>query len=174
MNFFMIAAIAGSLFGASSTVKAGKLAKKLHKRNALILEQRAVRARKIAREQARQRRTEGSRLKARQVVLFAKSGLAGAGRGTRRLVGDETTRRIERQAGILQERGVFEFDRLNEEARQEREFGRDALRTSKRQAFASLLTRGSQTGMDFYKFRETKKEKDETFNNPQAVFGAPN
>ena len=173
MNFFFIAAIAGSLFSGLNTVKAGKLAKKLHNRNALILEQRAVRSRKIAREKARQRRTEGSRLRARQVVLYAKSGLAGAGRGTRRLVGDETTRRIERQAGILQERGAFEFDLLTEQARQERKFGRDALRTSKRQAFASLATGLGGAGMDFYRFRESKKEKEEGFTNEQAVFGAP-
>lgn len=133
--------IAGVGAGASaySQYQAGKEEKKLRKQNAAILAREAEREKEVAGEQAREKRIEGQRLRKRQNVLYAKSGVK-AGTGTPLLVRNETVRRIEQQARIIQEHGEFAYSTGMSRAALERKKGRAAKKRGMFQAGSTLAT----------------------------------
>lgn len=155
---FLLTSLFGSVFGAVNQYGQGKEAERIHRRNAQIIEQQGIRERKVARTQARERRKEGQRLKARQIVLYAKSGVSPAG-GTPLGVTEESLRRIEEQASVIQEHGRYAFERSQSEAYLERQMGKSARRRGKYSAFASLATGLGRAGRDFYTYQDTKPKK---------------
>jgi hypothetical protein len=124
---------------AISSLQAGKQEKSIREANARILEAEAVRERRAMGEQAREKRKEGQRLVKRQRVLYAKGNVKTTV-GTPLLVRDETIRRIEQQASIIQEHGQFAYETKRNRAAIERKIGRAAKKRSKWEAGSSLAT----------------------------------
>lgn len=136
---------------AFSQIQAGKQEAALRKQNAAILTQEAERARLVQGEQAREKRKEGQRLKARQIVLFAKGNVA-PGTGTPLIVTRESQKRIEAQAQVIQEHGEFAFRRGTAAAKTQRKIGRAASRRGFLQAGSSLATGLGTIGLLKYQY----------------------
>lgn len=118
--------VTGSTMGAVSQYRQGKEQSDILKRNAQIAEQEAAliseaarknaaiaemeaeRAREVKREEAREKRRETRRLLASQIAKYAKSGVK-AGFGTPLIVSKEAGKQWERQAAIINEQGVYEW-----------------------------------------------------------------
>lgn len=135
----LIATAVGVGTQAYSEHQAGKREDKLRKQNAAALQAQADREHEQAREQARQKRLEGQRLTSRQRVLLAKSGVK-VGTGTPLLVQNETVRRIEQQAQIIQEHGLYAKEYGYSQAAIEKKRGKYAKRTGFLTAGSTLAT----------------------------------
>lgn len=135
----LILSVVGVVGEAASKAKAGKEEDKIRKQNAAIIEAEAQREARAKGEQAREKRLEGQRLEASQIVAFAKSGVRG-GTGTSLLVRDDSRRRIEQQARIIQEQGTFARETGTARASLERRKGRAARKSSRFSAGTSLAT----------------------------------
>lgn len=137
--------IAGTVAEAESKRQAGKQEEKFRKQNAAIITAESERNARAAGEQAGQKRAEKRRLIGRQNVQFAKTGVR-AGTGTSLLVREDSLRRIEAQAEILQERGTFARETGVSRAGLELSKGKAARRAGNLAAGTSLLT-GFGTGL---------------------------
>ena len=117
-------------------------------KNAAIAETEGRRARAIAGEEAREKRKEKRALLSRQIVLYAKSGVK-AGVGTPRLVGRYTDEVMEKEAAIIQERGMAAFTRGMSQAgifRTQQKFFKKSAKAVKR---ATLWKIGSTLATGF-------------------------
>ena len=129
----------GTVLSAKAQLEAGKTEEELRKRNAAIMEAESEREARAAGEQAGLKRAEKARLLARQTVRFAKGGVR-AGLGTPVVVAEDSLRRIEQQAQVLQERGQFAREFGTQRAAIERAAGKSARRASRLGAGATLAT----------------------------------
>jgi hypothetical protein len=133
------ALIGGTGLQAWSQKKAGEEENEIRKRDAAIIEAESEREARAAGEQAGLTRAEKARLAARQNVLYAKGGVMG-GQGTPLIVREDSLKRIEQQAQVIQERGLFARETGQSRAALERYTGEAAKRAGRLQAGASLLT----------------------------------
>ena len=138
LDYLTVGAIAGgTTLSAINQAKAGKEARKLHKQRAAAALKDAQAVRESLGEQARTKRKEGKRAKARQRVLFAKFGVKGpTALDIMKITADE----FEKEAGFIQETGVAESGRLTTQAKFERAAGRSAFRAGRFGAAATALS----------------------------------
>lgn len=137
-EWIALGAIAGgTTLSAINQARAGKEARELHKQRAAAALKDAQAVRESLGEQARSKRKEGKRAKARQRVLFAKFGVKGpTALDIMKITADE----FEREAGFIQETGVTESGRLTTQAKFERVAGRSAYRAGIFGAGATALS----------------------------------
>lgn len=161
----MVAMVGGTVMGGISQYQAGKEQAAQYKMNALIAakkaaiaKQQAEQARRISREAGLEKRKEKRAAIARAIVLYAKSGMK-AGIGTAPLVGGEIERRMEREAQIIQERGVAEWQYGMSQAdifRTQVGYFKKAAKAAKRRGLwsmgATLATGLSSAALLRYKF----------------------
>ena len=139
MDPAMALMVAGTGFQAVQQYRADKQEAALRKQNAAILAAEGERAKESYGEEARERRKEGKRLKARQITLYAKSGMA-PGTGTPLLVRNESMRQIEKQAQIIEKHGEYAYSKAMSAAELERRKGRAASKRGLWAAGSSLAT----------------------------------
>jgi len=142
---------AGTGIQAFSQYQAGKEEAAYRKQNAAILAAEAERSKEVYGEQAREKRKEGQRMKARQTVLFAKAGVV-AGTGTPLIVTQESERRIENQARIVEEHGQFAYSSGMSAASIQKKMGKSAARSGMLQAGSSLATGLGTVGLLKYQY----------------------
>jgi len=135
----------GTTASAYTQYRAGKREERFRKANAAIIAEQAKKERAAYGEQAKEKRLEKRRLIARQNVLYAKSGVK-PGIGTPLLVREETARRMEEQARIIQEHGEFAYSMGMSRAALERRRGRYAKKRGMWEAGSTLAT-GIGTGL---------------------------
>jgi hypothetical protein len=121
------AMVTGTAMSVRNQYQQGKESKKLYEQRAAAALKDAEAVKKSYGEQARQKRKEGKRYKARQRAMFAKEGIKPA--GTALDIMKETAMEFEREAGLVAEYGSTEASRLTTEAGFERQMGQSAYRS---------------------------------------------
>ena len=144
------ALVGGTVIQAAAQARAGKEEEELRKANAAIIAAEAEREARAEGEKAGLKRSEKARLAAIQNVQFAKSGIKG-GTGTALLQRQESLRRIELQAEVLQEGGLFARDVGMSRSALEIAKGKSARRSGRLQAIGSLATGFGTAGLLGYK-----------------------
>jgi len=134
----LVAIGAGTVGSAYGQYQSGQEEKSLRKKNAAILALQAERERAAAGEQAKEKRLEGQRIIARQNVLYGKGGFQPG--GTSLLVRNETVKRIEQQARIVQEHGEFAYSTGMSQAELEKRRGKAAAKAGIWGAGSTLAT----------------------------------
>lgn len=137
------AMITGTVMSARQQAQAGREERALYAQRAGVAEEEAVAITKATRHEAREKRKEGRRFKARQKALFAKSGVKIA--GTSPLVMRETEKEFARDAAFIQEGGMVEARRMRSQAGMERQMGVSAYRAGIWGAGTTLLTGAGTT-----------------------------
>ena len=136
--------IAGTVASAGQQYQQGKEQRKLYKQRAGVALADAAAVAKATKFEAREKRKEGKRFKARQKALFAKSGVRIA--ETALLVMGETEAEFERDAAFITEGGLVKEQRLRSQAGFERKMGKSAFRAGRLGAGATLLTGAGRIG----------------------------
>jgi hypothetical protein len=134
-----IATVTAASVGAYSSIQQGKAAEQAGKYNAELAARQAENIKEASEYEEREARIEGRKLRARQLVQFAKGGVV-PGAGTPLLVQEETAARTERDI-MLQKYGYGQqYVRSLSEAKMQRMMGKSKSRASRWQAGSSLLT----------------------------------
>lgn len=140
------ALVGGTIIQSMAQAQAGEEAERLHRANAAIIAAEAEREARVAGEEAGEKRKEKARLAALQNVQFAKRGVK-AGTGTPLIARQDSLRRIELQAEILQERGTFAREFGASRSALELAKGKAAKRSGRLQAIGTLATGLGSAGL---------------------------
>lgn len=150
-TMMLVATAVGTGMSAYGQYQYGKQQEQIGKQQARIAEQEGARKREIARETALEKRKEKRALLAKQIVLYAKSGVR-AGVGTPSLVGKETESRLDREAQIIQEQGIYDWQYGKSQADIYRKQGAAAKESGMWGAAATLTTGFSNIAGMQYQF----------------------
>lgn len=145
--------IAGTFQSAQAQKQQGASTAALYEYNAKVYEQRAAIERKAATYEAAQKREEGRRLLARQLVLFAKAGVMPQ-TGTPLITMGETAADVERDARLLELAGRQKGMYYESEATLERMKGSAAKRAAAWSAGTTLLTGFSNALQGYYSLQK--------------------
>lgn len=160
--------IGGTIMQAKSQYEAGKAEESANKANAAIAARNAEIAKTESAEKAREARKEGRSLLAKQIVLFAKSGVK-AGVGTPLIVSEETKKQMERRARIIQEYGASEAEIYGMQSSMFKKMAKAAGRGALWSAGGTLATGLGTAGLMAYKYRGTTT-KTMTSSESKSIF----
>ncbi len=142
MSIMVIGAAGVSAY---SSLQQGKFAEQMGERNAALLEQEAESIGKASEFEERETRIEGRKIRARQLLQFAKGGVVPT-TGTPSVVGQQTMVDIEKDIKLRKYGYGLQKSRTKSKAKLARLEGRAASRASAWQAGSSLLTGAYRVG----------------------------
>ncbi len=143
----MVASAIGGGVSAYNSIQQGKAQKALNDFNANVNEQAALDKSRDARILANAQRAKGERLKARQRVLLAKSGVA-MDTGSPLMLQAQQAGELELAALDVERSGNVEAARLRNEAIVDRMAGKAARRAGNLNATATILSTAGNLGMN--------------------------
>ena len=147
-TLLLLAQAAGTTASALSSYREGKAEQSAYKRQAAIDVTEAERSREVATQEALDAAREGARLKARQNVLYAKSGVK-AGTGTPLVVSDYTNEELARRGRIIMEQGEYGYEYRMSKAAGAKKMARSAGKKAMWKAGTTLAT-GLGQGLETY------------------------
>jgi hypothetical protein len=121
---FLAMQAAGTVLGAFGSFSQGKAQKEAYEQRAKVAELDAAAALRATEYEASQMNAEARRLRSRQIVQFAKSGMLMD--GTPKLAVADSKGRAEEDAALMKEKGRTEARRLTMQAVYERQMGKSA------------------------------------------------
>lgn len=145
---FLGMGIGGGILGGILAYKDTKEQARMMKANAAMAAREAQREKDVAFEKAREKRREQERLKSRQIVLMAKSGLHPTSK-TFQLVTAKSKELMERQMRIVTEQGTFAYNQKMAESAMYRRQAKYLSQTALWRAGTALASSLGSAGMSY-------------------------
>lgn len=141
---------------AISSYREGKAEESAYERSAAIAAMEGRRAKEVSIQEALDAAREGARLKARQTVLYAKSGVK-AGAGTPLVVSDYTNEELARRGRIIMEQGEYAYEYGLSQAKSYKKMARSAGKRGIWKAGLTLATGFGKNIAAQYEYKKTGK-----------------